>query len=816
MSDRLYARIALENTAYSFDRLFAYAVPEELSEAISPGKRVLVPFGAGNRMRVGMVFSLSPDLRLDGGELKEVSSILDREPMLSSEMLSLCEWVSERYFCTLFEAVRLMLPVGLRLKVKSGYIIGEDREQEADFSDEQRRILSFIKGYGKVLTSRQISDKLGITEENADFEDLLKRGAIKKVNLALRRVGDARIRMVRPVPDFEGKLTPRQRDVYDTLMDAGEVSEKELCYFTGSSLSVVNALKKNGAAEIYEYEVYRRPETSVYDGGEDLTLLSDSQREVYESLLAECRDPGKPRTALLYGVTGSGKTSIYMKLIDEVCKEGRGAIVMVPEISLTPQAVSRFERMFGEEIAVFHSGLSLGERADEYKRVLNGDAKIVLGTRSAVFAPVKNLGLIVIDEEQESTYKSESSPRYDAREVARRRCAANNAFCLLSSATPSVESYRAAKEGRFGFHVLKERYGPAVMPDVMLVDMNAEGVTEDGMGISQSLGKALADTFNAGKQSIVLINRRGYNPFATCTSCHEVLRCPNCSISLTYHRDNGRLMCHYCGYSIPFSKTCPNCGEDTVSFRGMGTQRVEEELGELLPNARILRLDTDAVATRYSLEKKLGAFSRGEYDVLVGTQMVAKGLNFENVTLVGVLSADQSLFSDDFRAAERTFDLLDQVVGRAGRGKFSGKAIIQTYFPENPVINFAACQNYPGFYEQEIMYRQALLYPPFSDLLMLGFSGDNEDLVREASETFFSEFETMAKEEYPDLPIRALSPSPASIAKVGGKYRYKIIIKHRNSSRFREMISRLLKKFPSYRRYRDITAFAAPNPYRIL
>ena len=488
---------------------------------------------------------------------------------------------------------------------------------------------------------------------------------------------------------------------------------------------------------------------------------------------------------------------------------------MVPEISLTSQTIRQFRRWFGDGIALLHSGLSLGERLDEWKRVRRGEASIVVGTRSAVFAPVNNLGLVVIDEEQEHTYQSESSPRYDAREVARYRCWKQGAFCLLSSATPSVETTRMAQEKKFGFHKLSDRFGQAVLPQVELVDMNQDAPSGDA-SFGKTLARALKENFQEGKQSILLLNRRGYHTFATCQTCHEVVSCPHCSISLTYHSANGRLMCHYCGYSVPYSRYCPSCGSDTVTFRGAGTQKAEEQLQALLPEARVLRVDTDSVAAKYSLEKKLDQFAKGEYDVMVGTQMVAKGLDFENVTLVGVLSADQSLYSDDFRSNERTFDLLTQVVGRAGRGKYPGRAIIQTYAPENPVLHLAAQQDYFGFYRQEILFRQAMLYPPFVDILVIGFVGEKEALVKQGANAFLRDLGQLAREEYSDLPLRVLQPSPAAVAKVSNKYRYKLLVKCRNTPRLREMISRLLVQFASQREFQQVTAYADPNPYRIL
>lgn len=815
MNEALFAQIAVENTVYHFDKLFTYRVPHGLQGQVVPGVRVSVPFGAGNRRRVGMVFSLTNQ----GGErVKDVESVLDREAALSPEMLELARWMKDRYYCTLFEAVKLMIPTGIHLRLREGYLLSQeaaptDRES---YTDSQWRAVCLLRQAGKSVPAEQFLEGTGFTEQSPELADLLERGVVQKVNTAMSRVKDATSKMVRCIPGYEGKLTPRQRDVYQTLLDVGEASEKELCYFTGASASVVRALVEKGAAEAFEYEVYRRPDFFPEEEEDpDHLVLSPAQQQVLEELTGEYRNPEGCRSALLYGITGSGKTSVFLKLIQRVRNEGKSVIVMVPEISLTSQTIRQFRRWFGDGIALLHSGLSLGERLDEWKRVRRGEASIVVGTRSAVFAPVNNLGLVVIDEEQEHTYQSESSPRYDAREVARYRCWKQGAFCLLSSATPSVETTRMAQEKKFGFHKLSDRFGQAVLPQVELVDMNQDAPSGDA-SFGKTLARALKENFQEGRQSILLLNRRGYHTFATCQTCHEVVSCPHCSISLTYHSANGRLMCHYCGYSVPYSRHCPSCGSDTVTFRGAGTQKAEEQLQALLPEARILRVDTDSVAAKYSLEKKLDQFAKGEYDVMVGTQMVAKGLDFENVTLVGVLSADQSLYSDDFRSNERTFDLLTQVVGRAGRGKYPGRAIIQTYAPENPVLHLAAQQDYFGFYRQEILFRQAMLYPPFVDILVIGFVGEKESLVKQGANAFLRDLGQLAREEYSDLPLRVLQPSPAAVAKVSNKYRYKLLVKCRNTPRLREMISRLLVQFASQREFQQVTAYADPNPYRIL
>lgn len=810
-------QVAVENTVYHFDKLFTYRTPEHLHERICPGMRVTVPFGAGNRERIGMVFSLGGQ---EDGRLKTVAGVLDREPVLDAQALEMALWMKDRYYCTLFEAVKLMLPTGMQLRLKDSYVLEHgftDFDREA-WDSLSWQIITTLRSAGRAVPFEKMSAALGIERNCPEFQALLDRGVVCKVNLAMSRVRDAVSRMVRPIPDFSGKLTPRQQEVYRVLQDVGEAAEKELCYFTGASPSVVKALAEKGAAEIFEYEVYRRPE-AVEGQTQSLSelVLSPSQQRALEGLCEEyeCAAEGR-RCALLYGVTGSGKTSVFLKLIAYVLERGRGVIVMVPEISLTAQTLRLFQQNFGDSVAVFHSGLSLGERLDEWKRVRRGEAKIAVGTRSAVFAPIKDLGLIVIDEEQEHTYKSESSPRYDAREVARYRCAKANAFCLLSSATPSLETYFMAKEGKFLFHKLEARFGQAQMPEVGLADMNWEDYPGSENAIGSALGQALVQNLEQGKQSIVLLNRRGYHTFVSCRSCREVVSCPNCSISLTYHSANQRLMCHYCGYSTPLLKRCPSCGSDRLAFRGLGTQKAEEQLRALLPEARILRVDTDSMSGRYSLERRLSEFARGEYDVMVGTQMVAKGLDFENVTLVGVLSADQALYSDDFRSNERTFDLLTQVVGRAGRGKYAGRAIVQTFAPENPVLHLAAEQDYFRFAQRELQYRKALLYPPFVDILVIGFVGAEDGLTRQAAERFLQELEQLVEREYAGMPLRVLRPSPASVARVSGKYRYKLIIKCKNVRSLREMMARLLVHFAGIKEFQQVSVYADPNPNRVM
>lgn len=814
MADAVIAKVAVENTVYHFDKAFDYLVPDDLLPVVCTGLRVMVPFGTSNAKRQGLILALSKQQAENN--LKSIAAVLDKAPLLNNEMLSLVTWLKERYFCTLFDAVKLLLPTGINLKMKVQYELAHPQEyyQENEFTVPQWQIICYLASHKAPVERGKLLKDLQLSVDDAMPEKLCRDGILSKTDGFIRQVGDAVEKMVRLAEEssVQPKLSPKQNEVVKILSDVGTASQKELCYFAGVTVSVVNTLVTKGVAEYYESEIYRNPYDQVSDCAHpENIILSDEQQIAFNRLRTQYLS-GKGSVSLLYGVTGSGKTSVFMRLIDDIYPSGRGVVVMVPEISLTPQTIALFHQRYGRSVAVFHSGLSLAQRLDEWKRVKNGEAHIAVGTRSAVFAPFDDVGLIIMDEEQEYTYKSESSPRYHARDIAKYRCAYHKALLVLSSATPSVESYYLAENNRYSLNMLTARYGDAKLPIVTTVDMNEELEKGNTSILSTALLDSLNENLNCGKQSIVLLNRRGYHTFASCKSCGHVVTCPNCSISMTYHSANNRLMCHYCGFSIPFTQECPECHENSVHYSGFGTQRGEQELQELLPDAKILRLDTDSTMTRFAYEKKLRAFSQGEYDIIIGTQMVAKGLDFENVTLVGVLSADQALYSDDFRSSERAFDLLTQVVGRAGRGKFEGNAIIQTYTPENKIIQLAAEQNYPAFYKDEIKFRKMMLYPPFADIIVVGFVGTNESKVRNASVDFLKMLSQLAKSAYADLPLRVLNPSPALIARISNKYRYKIIIKCRNDRRFREMFSQILLSFSALREYAAVTVFADCNP----
>ncbi len=807
-----YAKVAVEAALYTFDKEFDYIIPEALENEAKAGCRVTVPFGAGNKKSLGIIFDVTD--YSEGKRLKKIIGVLDEKPLLNKEMLSLASWIKNRTFCTLYEAAKAMLPTGINHKMIASYAVNSETDKNTldSLSQREKEIYDYLLSKNVFVKGETVFTSLGMKNDKLILSELTKKGVLICSYDAVRNLGDLTVKMVRLLPEAEGKkLTPKQKEIVEVLNDIGTASVKELCYFTGLTPAVTNTLVKNGLAEYYEKEVIKLPDFAEKSGERTDIDLTDEQNEAYQKLL-KLASEGKPAVSLLYGITGSGKTSVYMSVIDKVLDEGKSVIVMVPEIGLTPQTISLFCERYGGDIAVFHSALSIRERLEQWKRVKNGDAKIIIGTRSAVFAPAENIGLIIIDEEQEHTYKSEQTPRYNAIDVAKYRVVYNNCLLLLASATPSVESYASAQSGKYELCTLSKRYGNAVLPEVVTVDMRTAEKAPGSKSISQTLYEGLKSNLENGRQSILLINRRGFHTFAACNSCGSVICCPHCSISMTYHSANNRLMCHYCGHSLPFSSICPECGEDSVRYSGFGTQKIEDELKNLLPEARIVRMDTDSTSGKNSHEKLLDSFAKGEYDIMIGTQMVAKGLNFPNVTLVGVVSVDQQLYNDDFRSLEKTFSLLTQVVGRSGRGELKGTAIIQTLTPENEIIRLAAKQDYDAFFNTEIKLRKALIYPPYCDLCVIGITGEDETVVKFASDEVLNLIKNYIKNEYNGEKIIVLGPMPARVAKVNEKFRHRLIIKCRNTARFREMISKVLTDTSKDSRFSKITVYADINP----
>ena len=816
------AKIAVASATYAIDRPYDYLVPEELSEQTKPGMRVLVPFGAGNRRTDGIVLAVSEAEMTQ--KLKSIIALLDDSPMFTPELLRLTLWMREQCFCTVYDAARAVLPAGLWFALRDCCKLtdGTDREQAYDAagrSAKARQLVELLFANSGCAEMRQIREAFGTADPNPAIRQLTEAGVICVETSAVRGVGDKTEQvavLAVPPEDAMAQILPNrsraplQYAVMEQLCAFGRVSVQELCYFTGASRTTVKTLAKRGLLTLEKQEVFRRSELPVVEDAVPVTLNAQ-QQTAYEGLKT-LLEQDTAASALLYGVTGSGKTQVYIKLIFDVLALGKTALVLVPEIALTPQLMRLFTSQFGRKVAILHSLLSAGERYDEWKRARNGDARVVIGTRSAIFAPLADLGLIVLDEEQEPSYKSEQTPRYHARDVARYRCVKNGALLVLGSATPSVESMYYAREGRYHLFALMERYNEKALPDVTVIDMKEELKAGNGSVLSRPLEQALSDTICRGEQAILFLNRRGASRMVTCGECGESPTCPRCSVHLTYHSANNRLMCHYCGYSEPLPLECPRCG-GLLSFVGAGTQKVEEALKARFPAVPVLRMDTDTVTATHSHEKILTQFREKKIPILVGTQMVAKGLDFENVTLVGVISADQSLYVDDFRAGERTFSLLTQVVGRAGRGEKLGRAIIQTYTPDNEIIRCAARQDYDGFYREEIQLRRLREYPPFGDIFMLSASGLEESAVLRACLRLRDALSAaLNAPEYSKIGYRLLGPAPAAVARVNDRYRYRLVLYARNQKKLRELIAHLLRQAQKDKTNRGVSLFVDVNP----
>ena len=723
--------VAVSNATFHFDKLYTYAVMPDQQDTVRLGSMVLVPFGRGSRARMGVV--LACDAEPESAKLKFLFDVAPASACLTPELLRLVHFLKERTFCTYYEAVKAVIPYGAQYKPT----VAED----------------------------------GVTP-------VLQKQLVRHTENAYKLVGT-----LPPKP----RPTAKQLAAV-ALLTGGERTLSAL-EEKGISRAVLDNLCAKGVLECSKVNKSIDLYSSIPLKNEPI-LLTEEQQAAYDALLPGLEDAA-PHSALLYGVTGSGKTLVFLKLIEHCLQMGRRALVLVPEISLTPQMILRLKSQFGKRVAVQHSALNHTERLLQWQMIQDGGADIVVGTRSAIFSPLENIGLVIIDEEQEHTYRSESAPRYSAHEVARQRAAENGALLLLASATPSTESYYAAQHGRTQLVRLTKRYGGNPLPKVQIVDMRAELASGNPREISLAMEDAIRHNLEAGKQTILLLNRRGYQTVAQCEDCREVLKCQKCSVPMVYHKSAHKLLCHYCGSQLdPPPARCPACG-GKLQYRGFGTQKAEEELAKLFPEARILRMDQDTTAAKDAHEKLLAKFARHEYDIMVGTQMVAKGLDFEDVTLVGVLGIDSLLFAQGFRAYETVFSLVTQVVGRSGRAKDPGFAIIQTTDPDSPVLNLAAAQDYDAFFEQEIAYRKLGLYPPFCGLCVVGFAGPKESEVARASARFAALLGRQAAKQ-PDLPLRVLGPTPGSIEKINDSYRYKLTVKCRNDRRFRDLIRETL------------------------
>ena len=809
------ARVAVAAATYAIDKPYDYLVPEQLAGRAQVGVRVTVPFGKGNRASEGVILALSEESRRP--KLKALSSVLDESPVLGNEEIKLALWMRERYFCTLYDSVKALLPAGLWYRVQESYLLAVDRETalSAGKSDREDRVLETLASNGGTADLDTLRTACG-EGASATLRELCQRGLVTAETTARRKIADKTVRRVTlavspeeamAMAEAKRRSAPLRYEVVKLLCAIGSGLSSDICYFTGASLRTLKNLEQMGIAAFSQEEVFRVPQT-LPPAESGPILLNEEQQAAYDAVLTMCGS-GEPACALLYGVTGSGKTAVYLRLLQEVVLRGKQGMILVPEIALTPQMMARFSAYFGDRVVMLHSGLRMSERYDQWKRIRAGEADVVLGTRSAVFAPLHNLGMIIMDEEQEDSYQSENAPRYHARDVAKFRCTQSGAVLVLGSATPTVESTFQAQKGAYRKLILRSRYNQQPLPRVLIADMREEVRRGSAGTVSEPLRRELEENLRRGEQSILFLNRRGNSRMLLCGECGAVPECPRCSVPLTYHSANGRLMCHYCGHSERAESTCDECGGLRKPV-GVGTQKVEEELHELFPEAEVLRMDADTVSGNH--EELLHRFETKKIPILLGTQMVAKGLNFENVTLVGVLAADLSLYLDSYRAAERTFSLLTQVVGRAGRGSKDGRAVIQTFTPDNEVITSAAAQDYNAFYAGELRMRRARRYPPFADVFTLTVSGPEEGAVLRAAAGLRDAMRGAVRYPTPsNMGTEILGPAPAPVVKVNNRYRYRVFWVGKNDHATREILSFYVRSFHQQKENRGMNLFVDCN-----
>ena len=820
MAEKLLARVAVSSVPFAADKLYTYRIPDALATEAASGKRVLIPFGRGNRRSEGFVLDIVREE--DKPAYKPIDAFLDDAPLLDSRDIRLVRWMKARYFCTYYDALKTLLPGGVWLKSREIWKLNEAVSAEealgavAPDSLEETLLCAVLGAKG---AERTALNELGGEKTGRALHTMAQQGILVCETTMKQRLGDKKARMVSLCVSAEEALAavePRRRSapvryaVIELLCREGTLSSTEISYYTGATMQTLRGLNKSGLVEFSEQEVLRVSPLAPSAREDAPITLNEEQQAAYEGLSALLEREGGS-AALLYGVTASGKTQVYLKLIEQVLARGKTAMLLVPEIALTPQMMQRFSARFGSDAVMLHSALPLTERYDQWKRIRRGEVRVVLGTRSAVFAPLPNLGLIILDEEQEGSYQSENPPRYHARDIAQFRCAQRDALVLLGSATPTVETAYYAKRGRYQVFSLHKRFNDLPLPEVLIADMKDELRQGNDTSIGSALRVELQKNIARGEQSILFLNRRGSARMLLCGECGYVPECPRCSVPMTYHSANERLMCHYCGHSEPVMERCRACG-GLLKRVGSGTQKVERELKALFPNTEVLRMDADTVSAAHGHEALLRQFTERRIPILLGTQMVAKGLDFENVTLVGVLDADLSLYVQNYHAAERTYSLLAQVVGRAGRGERAGRAVIQTYHPDHEVIQAAAKQDYEAFYRNELRLRRLRRYPPFADLFTLTVSGREEmrviaaacalrDALRAASE----------KEPLRALETEVLGPAGAPVVKVNERYRYCVYLSGRSDNALRRTVSEYLLAFSARKENRGLDIFADCN-----
>lgn len=780
----LCVSVAIDDIVLKIDKLYDYVVPEQLIDVVKPGVRVVIPFSRSNIRKKGLVLKIH-DVQ-EVYHLKYVIGVADDEPVINQTQLELVDFLKKRYFVTYYKAFKSIVPRGIDYKINEKYRVATSCQLE------NQDLYAYIKSKRDGVKYENIpKEYISDFKKELDLGNIIKDFSFQKRNLKTNKILVLKIER----EELEKRLSEldkrfeRQRDLMALFLDCESIQYHDAIYYTGCTMSTVNSLAKKGILDIQEQEIINNPYQNMPRCFDCSPIeLSDDQQKVYNDIVKSC---DQYATHLIHGVTGSGKTLVYMSLIDKMIAEKKSVIFMVPEISLTPQMLSRFYMRYGDNVAVVHSGLSTSERTDEWNKIKSLESCVVVGTRSSVFSPVNNLGMIIIDEEHESSYKSESSPRYHARDISKTLCRKFSVPLVLGSATPSIESFFFSQKGKYVYHSLDKRYNNSLLPKVDIVDMTESFREGEQSFLSSELKEAIQTNIDNGEQTILFLNRRGANPIVGCRSCGFVAKCPNCDISLTFHSANNRCMCHYCGYSIKAFEKCPECSSKHIKKLGIGTQLVYSEIEKIFPSASVLRMDLDTVTSHLSYGEKLSDFKNGKYNIMLGTQMVAKGLDFPDVTLVGVINADLSLHVSDFRSAERTFSLLTQVCGRSGRSGKEGRAIIQTYSPDNVVINYAKDQNYIKYFEHEIKFRKAFNFPPFCDIVHFTVSSKKEADSYSDVMKLYKLLDELSNNEFNDIPIRLLYPTTPKIICFNKKYRYSLVIKSKLVNRLYDLLDKV-------------------------
>ena len=766
-----YAEIIVNQKSAKADKPYTYRIPEELSEIIEPGKRVVIPFGRFNKLEIGMVVSIE-DSSSGDFKYKNILDVLDKNPLVDTNMIQLAYWMKKEYMCSFSEAIQTVLPPGDFREIKT-YIKTSKLIDTGELSKLQRQILENISD-GKAVTIDELKEKLDTVGLMTAIQDLEEKQLIE-LSFDIAQLGKGRTqKFVKPIMQYNeglgiiGPRAPKQQLLWNEIWGSFEIPVSDLLQKCNTSLSVLKILEARSMVELIEKSIQESPigmDIARYSKIE----LNSSQRRVYSSIESH---PGE--AFLIHGITGSGKTEIYLQLVEEMLSKGKDSIILVPEIALTPQTIDRFAGRFGNRVAILHSGLTQTERFDQWRRIKSGEYKIVVGARSAIFAPFNDLGLIVIDEEHENTYKSSINPKYSTYEVARKRCSMSGSTLVLGTATPSVETYYRALKGDLKLLEINTRATPMQLPEIQVVDMRKELSEGNRSIVSRLLYEEMKAALGDGRQIIIFLNRRGYSGSIVCRSCGYVSKCDSCEVSMTYHKSNSRLRCHYCGSTKPIPILCPICGSSYIRGFGIGTEKVEEMLNKMFPGKVIVRMDSDAVRNKVDYERILTSMKQGEIDILIGTQMISKGLDFPNVTVVGIIAADITLNLPDFRSPERTFQLTTQVAGRAGRGEWVGKVILQTYNPEHYSIQFSRNSDYKGFYDEEIKLRKALKYPPFLRMGVITVFGKENNRVKFAVEKWHLLLNGVIGD---NNEVEILGPHPAPLEKINGNHRYQIVLK---------------------------------------